>query len=584
MLGIILIFSPATHRLRGGFVAYHTFKGKHVIKKHLPGAPKRAPLKIAVGLMAMGLSACAITPEPLTLEQQLAQASADRSRMFDNQEPVSQAIDLEQAMARAVKYNLQQRLALMERALEDNLLDQQSYDLLPKLAARAGWRGRDNQLASSSESLRTGNQSLEPSTSQDRNVRSADLQLSWNVLDFGIGYFGAKAQANKVLAAEERRRRVIADIIQQVRSAYWEAATAQRLQPQVQRALADARNALGQARETERQRLLAPVDALRFQKGLLETVRQLETVDSELATAKARLAGLMNLPPATDFQLVVPSDSQLQAPNLAYPLADLEAMAMVRRPEVREESYQARNAVLETRAALLRLMPGASLFVGSNYDSNSYTANKNWADAGVQVSWNLMNVLAYPSVVRTGEAREALADMRRQALRMAVLTQVNVAWQQYHQATQLFERSNELQRVQAGILTQTENAVRSDAQTVLEQVRTATETVLATRSRDRSFAQLQSAYGAVYQAAGLDPLPARLAGDSVAELARAIGHNSLALAQGQVQAPLMARFAVTSLARPETARIAPARVDMWSSLGSLQSTELVEVDHAPATR
>lgn len=128
-----------------------------MIKKQLPGSPKRLPLNLAVGFMAMGLSACAITPEPLTLDQQLAQASADRSQMFDNQEPVTQAIDLDQAMARAVKYNLQQRLGLMERALEDNLLDQSSFDMLPKLAARAGWRGRDNTLASSSESIRTGN-------------------------------------------------------------------------------------------------------------------------------------------------------------------------------------------------------------------------------------------------------------------------------------------------------------------------------------------------------------------------------------------------------------------------------------------
>ncbi|MDR0276569.1 MAG: TolC family protein [Paucimonas sp.] len=556
-----------------------------MIKKQLPGLPKRLPLNLAVGVMAMGLSACTITPEPLTLDQQLAEASADRSRMFDNQEPVTQAIDLDQAMARAVKYNLQQRLGLMERALEDNLLDQDSYDMLPKLAARAGWRGRDNTLASSSESIRTGNQSLEPSTSQDRSIRSADLQMSWNVLDFGIGYFGAKAQANKVLAAEERRRRVIADIIQQVRSAYWEAATAQRLQPQVQRALADARQALEQARQTERQRLLAPVEALRYQKGLLEMVRQLETVDGELATAKARLAGLMNLPPATRFDLVVPSDAQLQAPSLSYRLDDLEAMAMVRRPEVREESYQARNAVLETRAALLRLLPGASLFVGGNYDSNSYTANNHWADAGVQVSWNLFNVLAYPSVSRTGEAREALAEVRRQAMRMAVLTQVNVAWQQYHQATQLFERSNELQRIQNGILQQTENAVRSDAQTVLEQVRTSTETVLALRSRDRSFAQLQTAYGAIYQAAGLDPLPDRLAGDSVAELARAIGAKSAALAQGNIQPPLMARYAVSSpAAQPQRQRVQPVKLDLWSSVGSLQGSDLVEVGNAPTRR
>lgn len=558
-----------------------------MIKKQLPGSSKRLPLNLAVGVMAMGLSACSITPEPLTLDQQLAEASADRSRMFDNQEPVTQAIDLDQAMARAVKYNLQQRLGLMERALEDNLLDQSSHDMLPKLAARAGWRGRDNVLASSSESIRTGNQSLEPSTSQDRSVRSADLQMSWNVLDFGIGYFGAKAQANKVLAAEERRRRVIADIIQQVRNAYWEAATAQRLQPQVQRALADARQALEHARETERQRLLAPVDALRYQKGLLEMVRQLETVDGELATAKARLAGLMNLPPATRFELVVPSDQQLQAPALSYRLDELEAMAMVRRPEVREESYQARNAVLETRAALLRLLPGASLFVGTNYDSNSYTANNNWADAGVQVSWNLFNVLAYPTVSRTGEARQALADVRRQAMRMAVLTQVNVAWQQYHQATQLFDRSNELQRIQNGILHQTENAVRSNAQTVLEQVRTSTETVLAMRSRDRSFAQLQTAYGAIYQAAGLDPLPERLAGDSVAELARAIGEKSAALAQGSVQPPLMMRYAVSNQAQVtghKVQKVQPVSMDLWSSVGSLQGTEVVEVSHAPNRR
>ncbi|MBV6287883.1 hypothetical protein [Pseudomonas aegrilactucae] len=112
-----------------------------MIKKHLPGPRKGLPLNLALGLVAMGLSACSITPEPLSLDQQLAQATGDRSTMFDHQEPVSQPIDLEQAMARAVKYNLQQRLGLMERALEDNLLDQQRYDMLPKLAARAGWRG-----------------------------------------------------------------------------------------------------------------------------------------------------------------------------------------------------------------------------------------------------------------------------------------------------------------------------------------------------------------------------------------------------------------------------------------------------------
>ena len=101
----------------------------------------RLSLRLAIGLATFSLSACAVKPEAITLDQQIAQASADRVRMFDAQEPVTRPISLDEAMARAVKYNLQQRLTLMERALEDNLLDVQNLDMLPKLAARAGWRG-----------------------------------------------------------------------------------------------------------------------------------------------------------------------------------------------------------------------------------------------------------------------------------------------------------------------------------------------------------------------------------------------------------------------------------------------------------
>ena len=82
-----------------------------MIKKHLPGARQGLPLNLAVGLVAMGLSACSITPEPLSLDQQLAQASPGwlpktvDARLFDS---AMAAIDTSQnsnrpaAMAAAV--------------------------------------------------------------------------------------------------------------------------------------------------------------------------------------------------------------------------------------------------------------------------------------------------------------------------------------------------------------------------------------------------------------------------------------------------------------------------------------------------
>ncbi|WP_437609521.1 TolC family protein [Erwinia sp. V71] len=500
-------------------------------------APRR--LSLSVALACTLLAGCAVAPEPMTAQEQVAQAMSDRTTMFADQEPVRGNITLDEAIARALKYNLAQRVALMEQAMEDDLRDVARLDMLPKLAARAGLQTRDNVAGSSSQSVTTGQQSLEASTSQDQTSRSGDLTMSWNVLDFGISYVNARMQANKTLAAEERRRKVVADITRQVRTAYWEAATAQRLKPEVTRALGEARQSLEYARQTERERLLAPVDALRFQKNMLEMVRQLEVVDSDLALAKSRLAALMNLPPASDFSLVVPDESSLKTPKMRYTLGDLENVSMVRRPEIREESYQARNAVLETRRSLLRLLPGVSLFAGVNGDSNSYLVNHGWASAGMQVSGNLLNVFAWSSVKRAGESAETLAETRRQAMRMAVLAQVNVAWQEYQSSVQMFSRYQELARIQQGIYRQTDLSYHNQAATQMEQVRVSTETILTTRARDRSYAAMQNALGSVYQASGLDMLPDRVSDTSLAALSNTIARASQQIENGAVAIPAL---------------------------------------------
>lgn len=547
----------------------------------------RQRLSWAVALACLSLAGCAVQPEALTPEQQVAQALSDKTRMFAQQEPIHGIVTLDEAIARALKYNLQQRVALMEQAVEDHLLGVSSLDMLPKLAARAGLQTRDNVAGSSSQSVSTGEQSLEASTSQDQTLRSADLSLTWNVLDFGISYFNARVQANKTLAAEERRRKVVADITRQVRTAYWEASTAQRLQPEVTRALAQARQTLEYARQTERERLLAPVEALRFQKNMLEMVRQLEVVDSDLALAKSRLSSLMNLPPSSQITLTTPPEQSLKAVPLPYSLADLESFSMVNRPEIREESYLARNAVLETRKSLLRLLPGISLFAGINGDSNSYLVNHEWASAGAQVSGNLLNVLAWPAVKRAGEANEQLAEARRMAVRMAVLTQVNVAWQEYQQSTRMFNRYQELARVQQGIMHQTDLNYRNQAATQMEQVRVSTETILTTRARDRSFAAVQNALGTVYQTAGLDVLPDRISDVSLAALSGNIARTTRQIETGALPVPTMqpastpaskavpavaVASAPTAASRPAAASEGAYRVvgsDMWQNLQSL---------------
>lgn len=499
--------------------------------------PRRLPLAVIIACTL--LAGCGVHPQAMTTQEQVAQAMDDRNQMFANQEPVHGAVTLDEAIARALKYNLAQRVALQEQAMQDDMRDVAGLDMLPRLAARAGVQTRDNVAASSSQSVTTGQQSLESSTSQDQTSRTGDLTLSWNLLDLGISYVNARMQANKTLEAEERRRKVVADITRQVRTAYWEAATAQRLRPQVIQALGQARQTLAYAHRTEQERLLPPLESLRFQKNMLEMVRQLEVVDSDLALAKTRLAALMNLPPASDFTLVVPSESSMSVPKLRYSLGDLENLSMVQRPEIREQSYQARNAVLETRRSLLRLLPGANLFAGLNGDSNSYLVNHGWASAGVQVSGNLLNVLAWSPVKRAGESAEKLAELQRQAMRMAVLAQVNVSWQEYQSSAQMFGRYQELARLQQGIQQQTDDSYRSQAATQMEQVRVSTETILTLRARDRSYAAMQNALGSVYQSAGLDSLPDRVSGTSLAALSNSVAQQNQRIENGTIAVPTL---------------------------------------------
>ncbi len=117
----------------------------------------------------------------------------------------------------------------MEQALSQQQLELARYDMLPQIAMSAGYVGRSNTSASSSRSVETGRQSLEPSTSLDQNRDVADLTMVWNVLDFGVSYVSAKQRADQRWIADERKRKVVHTVIQDVRSAYWRAVAAERL-------------------------------------------------------------------------------------------------------------------------------------------------------------------------------------------------------------------------------------------------------------------------------------------------------------------------------------------------------------------
>lgn len=72
---------------------------------------------VVIAFFSIFFAGCAIKPIPLTKEEQADLVKSDLSKMFAELQQIEKPISLPEAMARAVKYNLDYRVQLMEEAL-----------------------------------------------------------------------------------------------------------------------------------------------------------------------------------------------------------------------------------------------------------------------------------------------------------------------------------------------------------------------------------------------------------------------------------------------------------------------------------
>jgi outer membrane protein TolC len=495
------------------------------------------PRRIVALGMSLVLAGCSVTPQPLTDREVRERFTADQYLIYAEQEPITGPIDLNTAIARALKYNLDYRLKLMERALAEGLWDVSRYDMLPRLVASAGYTTRSNEAGGTSVSILDGRETLSPSTSVERSRSLANAEFSWNLLDLGVSYYRAKQLADETLISEERRRRVIQNIVQDVRAAYWRAAGAQRLARQTDDLLERVRDALEKSRQAESQGLMPPTQALAYQRALLDATTLLNIRRQELAFSKRELSALMNVTPGTDFELA--NEAELALPRPPRNIGELEEVALENRPELREEDYRKRISAAETRRALLSVLPGISLDTAYRYDSNKYLYNNSWAEGGVRVFANLLRFAAYPAIQRANESRLQADDARRTALSMAVITQVRVAVQRYELSLVDLELADEAAKVDERLAQYARAALTTRVDAELEVIRTESRAMIASYQRFASYATAQVAYARIMNSLGLDVLPDEVRADDVRTLAGVV-RTSLAELERDTFPPLPA--------------------------------------------
>lgn len=470
------------------------------------------------------LSGCAIQPKVVTEEENKHRVSSDLLLLQKVHDPVQGPISLEEATARALKYNLELQIELTQKTLAQKQLNLKSYDMLPKLVVDLHYDSRSNFSGARSRSLLTGRTTLEPSTSAERDIFSSAMGLSWNILDFGVSYYRAQQAADNVLIQEEQKRNVINRIVQEVRSAYWRAVSYERLILRMHSLKAKVRESLDQVTQMRDEQLNNPKINFIFKRDLHSIERELNLLQRNLLLAKSQLAELMNIKPGTEFTLVIP-DRGLFTKKIDLAIEDMEQIALESRPELRELFYKKRANAKEVRAAILQMLPGIELGSRYNYNSNSFLFNGDWLSLGAQLSWNLISIISAPAKFAELETKEKLLDVERLSMSMAILAQVHVSLAQFSHFNEEYRSAYDYYQVQKRIIEQTRIEATVGKVSGHALIREELNTLLAEVRCDSVYSELENSYAGIYVSLGLDPIPGDLNNKNLSELAAELAEH-----------------------------------------------------------
>ncbi len=462
--------------------------------------------EVAVLGLLFFLSACSLTPKPLSLNERFSEARTNLKDIFKEQPVQEYKLDYYQALARSVKYNLDYRIKLVNTALQAGQLDIAALTLFPSLNASGSLYTRNNDLNTSgitSDGVSTG-----LSTSTPRTLRNARVALSWNVLDFGMGYVRAQQQSERILIATEESRRQLQQLSQDVLVAYWSAYSAQELMTstkQFQELLLQAKQRLDKAKHD---RVVPKQNILNYEAALLEGNRRLLQLQYKYDKSISDLKHLLFLPVNQKIVLAPPPQSFLHSQDLSkINFYKLDAVTLVAHPQLRGQQYQQRIAKLGVRTVILQALPGINFNYGWNYTSNQFVQNAVWLDRSMDLAWNLLNLASLKTSYQTAELQVKYEKIKQMALTMAALTETRYSYSHYqtlrneyliaHQQTENYKGLYILNRDRKSA------SLASSQEVILAKLRTITSKM----DEDLLLADLSVALGQLYLSVGADILP-----------------------------------------------------------------------------
>ena len=470
---------------------------------------KLVKISLIVSLGAL-ISCAKRSPEPITSDVILKSAKGDLAQIKKIKEQndlfkQGLKVDLYTAIALAIENNKDLKVKILETSLSYKRIEDVEFDMLPSMTANAGYTGSDRYKATTSATVsssdKAGSLGSSYSTSRDREVNEQDIGFSWNILDFGLSYIRAGQSSDRYLISRELERKAASNIKRDVVRAYWNALSANKLIKRYDPLLIKVNKALNDSQKIEELLLQKPMDALLYQKELLDIQRALQSQKQSFVNAEIELRSLMGLLPNEKITLV---ETDLPLNELNMKLDEMENYALVNRSELMENRYKERISIAETKAGMRSLLPGLNFNASWTSSSNDYLMNKTNFEYGSSIGANLFNVFRAPKIKKINKKTTEIIQEQRLALSMAVLSQVHISNIEYQMALEEYETSKRYYDVSRKITQQVRNAQKIARFGELELIREEASLLVAELRKDIAYSKVQFSIAQVYTSVGID--------------------------------------------------------------------------------
>lgn len=130
--------------------------------------------------------------------------------------------------------------------------------------------------------------------------------------------------------------------------------------------------------------------------------------------------------------------------------------------------------------------------------------NNNWVEMGIQTSLKLFDFIKAPKRLKVADARIMVDETSRLAMSVAVLVQINIAYQKYNQSLETYGVVTDLMDVENRLQKAVSDAASLKAQSDMDAIRQNAATIASVMSRDMAYTNSLTSLFELYVSLGID--------------------------------------------------------------------------------